>query len=431
MSKCFIFNSGRCVSCKACSAACTLENNWGIKARQIYSWNEDSLPGLPVFNYSLACNHCENPACMQACPAGCYSRDEATGAVLIDQEKCLGCKYCAWNCPYKAPRFNRDKRVIEKCDLCHTAVNNGEMPACVNACPTGALRFEELISGNAPEWFPVQKLKPAIRFSDDSNRKMRIVPEDKFGSVPQKKASVRWKSSDASLAVFTFLMTVLTSIVAASMLKGTFPGKYPVVILPLIAALASLFHLGRPLQAWRSLANFRSSALSREILFFIIFSVLSIGAAYLELPVLLISASVSGLMLLILIDNVYSHVCSSSWFHSGQTFLTALLLISYLSLSLIPFTFIVIVKIIMGTRMLIMKDEDNMSGIRFSRLAVLIFICGGWISGFYTPDMVSSVFIILIELVDRFLFYRDFAPENIKMLININLNRYINEEKRG
>ncbi|HLP73322.1 MAG TPA: 4Fe-4S dicluster domain-containing protein [Bacteroidales bacterium] len=426
----FIFDSGKCVRCNACSAACFLENGWA-KTRQAYTWNEEARPGLPVFNLSLACNHCENPTCLQACPAKCYTHDGSTGAILLNQENCLGCKYCAWNCPYKAPRFNRQKRIMEKCNLCYSAVAEGDMPSCVNACPTGALAFGGLPSeNNVPEWFHVKKLNPRISFADGPDRKIRTVPENKFEPVPGKKASMRWKDSDTSLAVFTFLVTILVSVVSATLLKGKFPGKFIVISLSMAAALVSLIHLGKPLRAWKSVLNIRSSPLSREILIFIVFSVLSFSAVYFQNYMLLIFAVASGLITLIIIDSVYNHVCSSSWFHSGQTFLTSLLLISYLTASLTPFTFVVMIKMAMSVRLLI-KKKEMFPALRYLRIIILFTVWAGLISGFNQAD--SSIFVILLmgEVADRLLFYSDFQPENIRIQIDRHLTKYINEEKRG
>ena len=97
----FRFDPNLCTGCAACRLACTIENDlpFGRSWRRIETFNPTRAPSLPLYHLSLACNHCDTPACMHACPALAYRRDEETGAVLLDSSKCIGCKYCAWACP--------------------------------------------------------------------------------------------------------------------------------------------------------------------------------------------------------------------------------------------------------------------------------------------------------------------------------------------
>ena len=71
-------------------------------------WNSEALPLLSVINISIACNHCEKPSCLEGCPAKAYTVD-STGAVIHHQERCMGCRYCTWRCPYDAPKINEAK----------------------------------------------------------------------------------------------------------------------------------------------------------------------------------------------------------------------------------------------------------------------------------------------------------------------------------
>ncbi len=77
----FIFDASLCVSCKACSAACILENGLQPGTRSIYTWNDSAVPLMRVISLSLACNHCVKPACLEGCPAKAYTIDE-NGAVI-------------------------------------------------------------------------------------------------------------------------------------------------------------------------------------------------------------------------------------------------------------------------------------------------------------------------------------------------------------
>jgi Fe-S-cluster-containing dehydrogenase component len=109
MANSFLFDPNRCTGCGACRLACSIENQLEPERswRRIDTFNRTRHPGVPLYHLSLACNHCAEPACMFACPALAYSRDEKSGAVLLDEGKCIGCRYCAWACPYDAPRTFR------------------------------------------------------------------------------------------------------------------------------------------------------------------------------------------------------------------------------------------------------------------------------------------------------------------------------------
>ena len=106
--KCFIFDLNRCTGCGACVIACATENmekqtvNW----RDIHTFNETHHPVLPLFNLSMACNHCIDAACKKGCPALAYTKDKETGAVVHHADCCMGCTYCTWACPYDAPRYS-------------------------------------------------------------------------------------------------------------------------------------------------------------------------------------------------------------------------------------------------------------------------------------------------------------------------------------
>jgi anaerobic dimethyl sulfoxide reductase subunit B (iron-sulfur subunit) len=144
----FYFDASSCSGCKACQAACKDKHNLppGVLWRRVYEvtgggWTRSGgawVSTVFAYNVSLACNHCERPICVEVCPAQAFTqRDD--GIVLLDTEKCLGCKYCSWACPYGAPQYDEQTGRMTKCTLCADSIDAGQPPACVAACPMRAL----------------------------------------------------------------------------------------------------------------------------------------------------------------------------------------------------------------------------------------------------------------------------------------------------
>lgn len=165
----FYFDSAACTGCKTCQAACKDKNDLpvGVLWRRVYEvtgggWTRrGDAWATDVFAYqvSLACNHCEQPICAEVCPASAYDV-RADGLVLLNPERCLGCKYCSWACPYGAPQYNERAGHMTKCDFCADLVEAGKPPACVAACPMRVLDFGdraelEARHGSAATIFPL------------------------------------------------------------------------------------------------------------------------------------------------------------------------------------------------------------------------------------------------------------------------------------
>jgi anaerobic selenocysteine-containing dehydrogenase/Fe-S-cluster-containing dehydrogenase component len=138
----FLLDLARCIGCAACVLACRLENGTSSEApwRRVLPLNLRRRPGGPTYFLSVACHHCARPACLAACPSGAYEQ-RADGIVVHHEERCLGCRYCEMACPFGAPRYSQEKKVVSKCHLCRHRLDGGELPACVAACPTEALRL--------------------------------------------------------------------------------------------------------------------------------------------------------------------------------------------------------------------------------------------------------------------------------------------------
>jgi anaerobic dimethyl sulfoxide reductase subunit B (iron-sulfur subunit) len=172
----FTINLAKCVGCRACSLACNAELNTvkGTRYRKVIEKQGGTESAPQRLFVTMACFHCKEPACLKSCPVGAITKDEKFGIVLIDDEKCIGCKYCAAVCPYGAPQFNTTTKKMEKCTLCvHRILNDdktaltGLKPACVNTCIGKALSFGEDVGndGTEPEGFSARKhTEPSVTF---------------------------------------------------------------------------------------------------------------------------------------------------------------------------------------------------------------------------------------------------------------------------
>jgi len=149
----FHFNAAACSGCKACQVACKDHNDLagGLIWRRVYEvagggWEKTGglwMPKVVAYNVSMACNHCEVVVCGLACPTkAIWKRDD--GIVLIDDSRCIGCRYCEWACPYSAIRYDAATNLVSKCTFCVEEIDSGRPPACVTSCPLRALDFGDI-----------------------------------------------------------------------------------------------------------------------------------------------------------------------------------------------------------------------------------------------------------------------------------------------
>jgi formate dehydrogenase beta subunit len=153
-----LYDSTKCVGCKACMAACNEANNISPdtassdgRAAMPVDLNEHALNIIKLYtdsgNASHAyikrqCMHCVDPACVSACMIGAM-RKQANGVVTYDASRCVGCRYCEMGCPFNVPKFEWSKSVpkIVKCQLCIHRTSKGQLPACVEVCPAQAVIY--------------------------------------------------------------------------------------------------------------------------------------------------------------------------------------------------------------------------------------------------------------------------------------------------
>lgn len=355
----FVFDPNRCVGCHACVLACAsrsrdsevLKNQ---HLRNIRTFNPNRHPLLRVQHLSLSCNHCEDAACLRNCPASAYIRDKDTGAVIHHPERCMGCRYCTWACPFDAPKYSEETGLIEKCDFCLDRQKAGQEPACVAHCPLGALSIEvmplEAAAGQdekatdgqgveLPPAFPETRLKPSVRFialrreappdmKVEGGRLARFL--DPLLQTPSSRVSL---AGEWPLALFTQVIALLSAWLLASMLGGARLHWAVFAGVGAVAMALSTWHLGNKSNAWRACMNVFRSWLSREI--FLVGAFLALGTWHLISGQALYGWIAAGVAFaaLIAIDKIYcvARPLCHGRLHSAQALLSAAFLLGLLA----------------------------------------------------------------------------------------------------
>ncbi|RNL45060.1 4Fe-4S dicluster domain-containing protein [Paraeggerthella hongkongensis] len=149
----FYFDLTSCSGCRTCQVACKDKNALGVGTlfRHVHTFETGAYPEARLYSFAATCNHCMNPACVEACPNSAMYIDEEDGTVQHDDSKCIGCQYCVKACPYGVPQYIEESKLTHKCDGCIQLRKNGEVPACVAACPMRAIEFgsyDELLAAH-------------------------------------------------------------------------------------------------------------------------------------------------------------------------------------------------------------------------------------------------------------------------------------------
>jgi anaerobic dimethyl sulfoxide reductase subunit B (iron-sulfur subunit) len=152
----FFFNADRCIMCHACELACkgTRDLELRVHWRKVVEIWQGEFPDVTRTFVSLSCLHCAEPPCREACPTGAISKRVEDGIVVVDADKCTGCKECYPACPHGVPQFGTDG-TMQKCDFC---LERGLVPACTSPCPADALFF-----GSMAELAEIADRKAGIR----------------------------------------------------------------------------------------------------------------------------------------------------------------------------------------------------------------------------------------------------------------------------
>jgi len=130
-----ILDIDRCIGCRSCSAACFYSHNSHRNLSRAVAMN------IAAFPYH--CRHCDEPVCVDVCPKDAIVKKE-DGTVFRNKLLCIGCMSCVIACPFAAIGESTVRRVVSKCDLCISRIEENELPACVATCTSGALQFVTL-----------------------------------------------------------------------------------------------------------------------------------------------------------------------------------------------------------------------------------------------------------------------------------------------
>jgi anaerobic dimethyl sulfoxide reductase subunit B len=132
----FIHHNVDCIGCRACEIACKDKNGLppGPRFRRVMYIEGGTYPEVFAYKLNMSCNHCADPACLPTCPTGAIWKRADNGVVDIDSSLCIGCRRCEPACPYGAPQWDPQERVVKKCNLCIDELNAGRKPYCVSAC---------------------------------------------------------------------------------------------------------------------------------------------------------------------------------------------------------------------------------------------------------------------------------------------------------
>jgi DMSO reductase iron-sulfur subunit len=279
----FHFDMSKCIGCKCCVVACNEQNgnpasiNWRRVAEIEGGW----FPHASRAYLSMGCNHCAEPTCLQGCPVDAYTKDAATGIVRHSADACIGCQYCTWNCSYGVPQYNPERGVVGKCDMCHGRLSLGQSPACVSACPEGAIAIEVVRTDDWREAVATTTSGRGLPMADGSLSTTRVTMP---AALPPNAQPVNLTHVTPEHAHWSLVfMTVLTQLSVGAFvaiwllqLTGTAARLGIAAMTSLLVAAIALngatLHLGRPAHAYRALKMWRRSWLSREVLLFALFS---------------------------------------------------------------------------------------------------------------------------------------------------------------
>jgi len=432
----------QCSGCKACVTACHALN--GLDDDE--TWRSVGLlHGLKngeAFQRTVttACHHCADPACAEGCPTLAYEKDSITGIVRHLDDQCIGCQYCALKCPYDVPQYSKKRGIVRKCDMCSNRLAVGEAPACVQACPNEAIQISLIDRAEASREIKFLPDSPAPDYTRPTTRYRSSEPIDEMGLRAADHAEI--KPAHAHPPLVWFL--VLTQMAVGGFALTPFSSNPRALsVISLISALAglgaSVLHLGRPQNAWRSFLGWRRSWLSREILAFGIFAPLAIaytlsiwlpGSTLWRLQQLLsATVSLAGISGVVCSVMVYHDTRRKFWRWPAATikFFGSSFVLGAATAALFDPKFALPLALFAGAKFAWNLSESfNSPNAQINRTAALLrgplkklyvtqlvtLVLGGLILSFIAPPL-ALAFCLAAELIERHLFFVAVSPDKM------------------
>jgi Fe-S-cluster-containing dehydrogenase component/DMSO reductase anchor subunit len=260
----------KCSGCKACVVACHTLN--GLDEQESWRTTGTLVGEKANATITTSCHHCVDPGCANGCPTLAYEKDVLTGIVRHLDDQCMGCQYCLWTCPYDAPKWNAERGIVRKCDLCHDRLAVGEAPACVQSCPSQAIRVvivdQEALRADPSRGTVLPGIVPPQRTQPTTVYKGELAAGVVFGDAQD----LRPEHAHGPLALLLVLTQWAAGLWILEMMRRGVGWTENVAAFPVASGLllAGLvigsFHLGRPLKAWKAFLGWRKSWFSREVL---------------------------------------------------------------------------------------------------------------------------------------------------------------------
>lgn len=264
-----------CSGCKACVAGCHSLN--GLDDEE--TWRDVGLIHGGTRSHpfqqtvTTACHHCADPGCLNGCPVLAYEKDPITGIVRHLDDQCIGCQYCILKCPYDVPKYNERLGIVRKCDMCHGRLGAGEAPACVQACPTHAIKIVTVtthvngaLSADTSAFLPTA---PSPHYTLPTTRYVtkRALPDNIMAADAEL---LRLQPAHWPLVIMLTFMPMAVACLFLAVVAPRHAAKLTEIgwIAAAIGLASSFFHLGQPFRAWRIFLGLRKSWLSREAVIF-------------------------------------------------------------------------------------------------------------------------------------------------------------------
>lgn len=324
----------KCSGCKACVTACHALNGLDDDEtwRDVGLLHGDDWRAPFQMTVTTACHHCVEPGCLEGCPVLAYDKDPVTGIVRHLDDQCIGCQYCVMKCPYEVPQYSAKRGIVRKCDMCSDRLQNGEAPACVQACPSQAIRITFANMSEVTERFrndltvtSSAAVNPFLPTAPSPNHSLPTTIYKTNRRFPANLlAGDHAKLSPAPAHLPLVFMLVLSQLAVGASIASLFvtPAKFPAFTAAIIGVLAlaiGTLHLGQPLKAWRAFLGWRTSWFSREAIAFAGFVFLAVLNALPLSPIppwhiiFALSASVFGIAAVACSAMVYADTPREFW----------------------------------------------------------------------------------------------------------------------